>query len=70
MSKSPSTNLIASNAILWLLAVLAHPLANLLPTESSEPPKFFSLLIPIFIILLGTVSTSFMGAAIKSSPSV
>jgi hypothetical protein len=51
------------NVLLWVVAALLHPLASLLPTASGEAPKIYSLLIPIFIMILAIGSTYMMSSA-------
>ena len=48
---------------LWVFAALLHPLSQLVPTESGDPPKFFSFLIPLVFIALAVVSTSLIRKA-------
>ena len=50
------------NVLFWIVAALLHPLASLAPTESGETPKVFSLLIPIFFLLLAFGSTAMIHA--------
>lgn len=51
------------NVLFWVVAALLHPLASLLPTGSGEPPKVYSLLIPIVFLLLALGSTAMMARA-------
>ena len=66
MKASEKKKLITINLAVWLVAMLTHPLANMLPTESGSPPKIFSLLIPIFFMMLAGGSTSLLSAGIKT----
>lgn len=45
------------NLAVWAVAILTHPILQLLPTSSGSPPKIFSLLIPLFFMALAGVST-------------
>jgi hypothetical protein len=64
MKPSEKQKIIAVNAALWIFAMLLHPLVQLLPTGSGSPPKIFSLLIPLFFIMLAGASTYLLNAAI------
>lgn len=57
-------NVLVVNVLFWVVAALLHPLANLLPTGSGETPKVFSLLIPIFFMLLAFGSTVMVARAL------
>ena len=57
-------NVLAVNVLFWVVAALLHPLASLLPTESGETPKVFSLLIPILFVLLAFGSTAMVARAL------
>lgn len=52
------------NVLFWVVAGLLQPLANLLPGESGEPPKIFSLLIPLLFVMLAFGSTAMMARAL------
>lgn len=56
--------MITVNLAFWIVAMLLHPLAHLLPTESGAPPKVLELLIPVLFILLAGGSTYLLKAAI------
>ena len=56
--------LVALNLAVWGVAILTHPLSRLLPTESGDPPKIFSFLIPIFFLALAGLSTYLLSAGI------
>jgi hypothetical protein len=64
MKNSDKKKLMMVNAATWIVAMLAHPIAQLLPTGSGNPPKIFSLLIPIFFLMLAGVSMYLLNAAI------
>ena len=64
MKTSEKKKLITINAAVWIVAMLLHPIARILPTESGSPPKIFELLIPIFFLMLAGVSTYLLSAAI------
>jgi hypothetical protein len=62
-------SLIVVNLLYWAVAALLHPLANLIPTASGEPPKVFSLLIPMMFIGLAFGSTAMMARALGQQKS-
>jgi len=64
MKTSERKKLITTNLAVWGIAILTHPLAQLLPTGSGSPPKIFSLLIPIFFMALAGVSTYLLSTGI------
>jgi hypothetical protein len=64
MKASEKKKLILINLLVWIVAILTHPLVQMLPTESGSPPKIFSLLIPIFLMSLAGVSTYLLSAGI------
>ena len=64
MKTSEKQKLIAVNLAVWAVAILTHPLVQMLPTSSGSPPKFFSFLIPIFFMSLACVSTYLLSAGI------
>jgi hypothetical protein len=53
------------NVLYWVVAALVHPLTNLLPTGSGEPPKFLELLIPLVFVGLAFGSTYLMSRALS-----
>jgi hypothetical protein len=55
------------NVLFWVVAALLHPLAGLLPTASGEPPKIYSLLIPLAYIGLAYGSTMLMWRAMATN---
>ena len=57
-------NLLVVNLLYWVVGALLHPLASLAPTSSGETPKIFSLLIPIFFMILAFGSTYMMARAL------
>jgi hypothetical protein len=57
MKTSEKKKLITINLAVWIIAMLTHPLIQMLPTGSGTPPKIFSLLIPIFFMMLAGVSS-------------
>ena len=63
MAKS-KMNFLTVNVLFWVVAVLLHPLASLLPTGSGEVPKVFSLLIPLAFLGLAFGSTTMMSLAL------
>lgn len=64
MTASEAKKTIAVNIAYWILAMLAHPVIRLLPTESGHPPKIFELLVPLFFIMLAAGSTYLLKSAI------
>ncbi|MBI5802794.1 MAG: hypothetical protein HZA92_18985 [Verrucomicrobia bacterium] len=64
MKKSEKTKLIITNVAVWTVATLTHPIVQMLPTGTGSPPKIFSLLIPIFFMMLAGVSTYLLSAGI------
>jgi hypothetical protein len=64
MTKAEKNKLLAVNATLWIVAMLLHPLAQVLPTGSSNPPKIFELLIPMAFLMLTGASMYLLNAAI------
>jgi len=64
MKTSAKKKLITINLAVWGVAILTHPLAQMLPTGSGNPPKIFSLLIPVFFMALAGVSTYLLSAGI------
>lgn len=64
MLATSKKNVLIVNVLFWVVAAMLHPVANLVPTESGEPPKVFSLLIPLFFILLAFGSTAMMAKAL------
>ena len=63
---SHKKSLLVVNVLYWVLAVLLHPLSNLLPTNNGETPKIYSLLIPLMFIGLAFGSTHLMWRAMAS----
>ena len=63
---APSTrSVLVVNVLFWVVGAMLHPLASLMPTGSSgEPPKVFSLLIPIVFLLLAFGSTAMIARAL------
>jgi hypothetical protein len=62
---APSTrSVLVVNVLFWVVGAMLHPLASLIPTGSGEPPKVFSLLIPIVFLLLGFGSTAMIARAL------
>ncbi len=63
MAKS-NKNVLVMNVLYWVVAAMLHPLSRLVSTGTGEPPKVFSLLIPIFFIFLAFGSTAMMAKAL------
>ena len=55
------------NVLFWFVGALLYPASSIVPTGSGEPPKFFSLLIPIIFIMLAYGSTMLMSRAIDEN---
>jgi hypothetical protein len=64
MSKTQAKKTITVNLVFWIVAMLLHPLAGMLPTGSGSPPKIYELLLPIIFILLAGGSTYLLKTAI------
>jgi hypothetical protein len=64
MKTSEKKKLITINLAVWAVAIVTHPVAQMLPTGSGSPPKIFSFLIPIFFMALAGVSTYLLSAGI------
>jgi hypothetical protein len=64
MNKAQAKRSIIVNLAFWFVAMLLHPLIQMLPTGSGSPPKIFEFLIPVFFILLAGGSTYLLKAAI------
>ena len=64
MNKPEKRKIILIDVALWVVAMILLPLVQILPTGSGSPPKIFSLLIPIFFIMLAGASTYLLGAVI------
>jgi hypothetical protein len=67
MKTSEKKKLITINLAVWAVAILTHPIAQMLPTGSGSPPKIMSLLIPTFFMALAGVSTYLLSAGIGKS---
>ena len=64
MKSTEKKKLIKINLAVWAIAILTHPVTQMLPTGSGSPPKIFSLLIPIFFMALAGISTYLLSAGI------
>jgi hypothetical protein len=64
MKTSEKKKLILLNLAVWIIAILAHPLSQLVPTSTGEPPKFYQVLIPTLLVILALISTYLFSAAI------
>jgi len=64
---SGKQSVLVVNVLFWVVAALLHPLAGLLPTASGEPPKIFSLLIPLAFLGLAYGSTVLMCRAMATN---
>ena len=64
MKTSEKKKFIMTNLAVWIVAILAPLIAQMLPTASGNPPKIFSLLIPIFLMMLAGISTYLLSAGI------
>jgi hypothetical protein len=61
---APHKNVLVVNVLFWIVAALLHPIASLLTTGSGEPPKIFSLLIPLVFVALAFGSTTMIARAL------
>lgn len=66
---SSKKKLVVVNILYWVVAMLLHPLFNLLPTPSGEAPKIYSFLIPLIFIGLAFGSTHMMWQALTAQGS-
>ena len=64
MMGSSKKSILVVNLLFWVVAALLYPLAGLLPAANGEPPKIFSLLIPILFVLLAFGSTAMVARAL------
>jgi len=64
MKATSKKSVLIVNVLFWVVAAMLHPLAGLVPTGTGEPPKVFSLLIPIFFMFLALGSTAMMAKAL------
>jgi hypothetical protein len=64
MKTPDKKKLILVNMAIWIVAMLTHPIAQALPSASGNPPKIFSLLIPLFFLMLAGASTYLLNSAI------
>ena len=64
MNKAQANKIVFVNLAFWFVAMLLHPLIQMLPTGSGSPPKIFELLIPVFFIMLAGGSTYLIKVAI------
>jgi hypothetical protein len=62
---SSKNSYLVVNILYWVVAALVHPLASLLHTGSGEPPKIFSLLIPLLFVGLAFGSTVLLSRAVS-----
>jgi len=64
---SPNRSVLRVNILYWFVAALIYPLAGLLPTGSGDTPKIYSILIPIFFMLLAYGSTTMVARALTQA---
>lgn len=64
MNKAQANKIVLVNLAFWFVAMLLHPLIQMLPKGSASPPKIFEFLIPVFFIMLTGGSTYLLKAAI------
>ena len=67
MNKAQTNKIVLVNLMFWFVAMLLHPLIQMLPTESGGPPKIFELLIPLIFIMLAGGSTYLLKSATGKS---
>jgi hypothetical protein len=61
---SGKKSVLVVNVLFWAVSALLQPLTGLLPSADGEPPKIFSLLIPILFLLLAFGSTAMVARAL------
>lgn len=64
MTTSKKKKLITVNLAVWAVAIFTHPLVQMPPTGSGNPPKIISLLISIFFMMLAGASTYLLSAGV------
>ena len=64
MKRTEKNKVLFVNAMLWIVAALAHPVSHLIPTGSGEPPKILPLLIFWMFLMLGYASTAMLSKAL------
>lgn len=69
MSNKEAKKVIVLNVVLWGIAMLLHPLSQLIHSGSGGPPKFYSLLIPMAFIGLAGISTWLLKTALGAGKS-
>jgi len=57
MNQTQANKIVFVNLAFWFVAMVLHPVIEMLPTGSGSPPKIFEVLIPIVFILLAGGST-------------
>ncbi len=67
MNGSNVSSVLIRNFGFWIVAALAYPIAHWIPTSSGQPPRIFDVLVPVFVLGLGLVSTTFLGSAFRNS---
>lgn len=64
---SSKKSVLVVNVLFWVVAALLHPLAGLFPAANGEPPKIYSLLIPLAFLGLAYGSTMLMWRAMAQN---
>ena len=64
MNKPQAKKIVLVNLAFWFVAMLLHPLTQMLPTGAGSPPKIYGFMIPVFFIMLAGGSTYLMMNAI------
>lgn len=67
MKNPEKRNAILTNAPLWIVAQILHPILNSFHTGSGNPSKILSLLIPVLFLSPASVSTHLLGSALEGS---
>lgn len=63
MNPAQANKIVLVNLAFWFVAMVLHPVSELLPTGAGSPPKIFEVLIPVVFILLAGGSTYLLKAA-------
>lgn len=63
MNQAQGNRIILVNLAFWFVAMVLHPVIEMLPTGSGSPPKIFEVLIPVVFILLAGGSTYLLKSA-------
>jgi len=67
MNDSAEKKTVLVNLAYWLVAILVHPVIQMLPSGSGATPKFFEFLVPVLMIGLALGSTLLLKGAIRAA---